>query len=103
MLGIALVACGQALAVDYAKDIKPLLKERCYACHGALKQKAGLRLDTVSAISPHRASHARAYQVLHDMDDEGGRKGLNVTISRPNGHPGYILMRNNDAPSIVTD
>ena len=50
MLGIAFVACGQALAVDYAKDIKPLLKERCYACHGALKQKAGLRLDTVNAM-----------------------------------------------------
>jgi mono/diheme cytochrome c family protein len=32
--------------VDYAKDIKPLLRERCYACHGALQQKNGLRLDT---------------------------------------------------------
>ena len=50
MLSIAFVACGQALAADYTKDIKPLLKERCYACHGALKQKAGLRLDTVSAM-----------------------------------------------------
>ena len=39
-----------ALAVDYAKDIKPLLKERCYACHGALKQKGGLRLDTVALL-----------------------------------------------------
>lgn len=39
-----------AMAVDYAKDIKPLLKERCYACHGALKQKAGLRLDTVTLL-----------------------------------------------------
>ncbi|MBK8037589.1 MAG: PSD1 domain-containing protein [Verrucomicrobiaceae bacterium] len=38
------------MAVDYAKDIKPLLKERCYACHGALKQKAGLRLDTVALM-----------------------------------------------------
>jgi hypothetical protein len=36
VLGIAFVACGQALAADYTKDIKPLLKERCYACHGAL-------------------------------------------------------------------
>jgi len=50
LLSIAFVACGQALAADYTKDIKPLLKERCYACHGALKQKAGLRLDTVSAM-----------------------------------------------------
>ncbi|MCB1279289.1 PSD1 and planctomycete cytochrome C domain-containing protein [Prosthecobacter sp.] len=39
-----------ALAVDYEKDIKPLLKERCYTCHGALKQKADLRLDTTAAM-----------------------------------------------------
>ncbi|MCX6858154.1 MAG: PSD1 and planctomycete cytochrome C domain-containing protein [Verrucomicrobia bacterium] len=39
-----------ALAVDYEKEIKPLLKERCYACHGALKQKADLRLDTSAAM-----------------------------------------------------
>ena len=26
--------------VDYVRDIKPIFKERCYACHGALKQKA---------------------------------------------------------------
>jgi len=34
--------------VDYLKEIKPLLHERCYACHGALKQEAGLRLDTAA-------------------------------------------------------
>jgi mono/diheme cytochrome c family protein len=32
--------------VDYLSQIKPLLKARCYACHGSLKQEAGLRLDT---------------------------------------------------------
>jgi hypothetical protein len=37
-------------AVDYEREIKPLLKERCYACHGALKQKAGLRVDTVAGM-----------------------------------------------------
>lgn len=36
---------------DYARDVKPLLKERCYACHGALKQKGELRLDTVAAMT----------------------------------------------------
>lgn len=41
---------GVVAAVDYLKDIKPLLQERCYACHGALKQKAGLRVDTVSLM-----------------------------------------------------
>jgi hypothetical protein len=32
--------------VDYVRDVKPILHERCYSCHGALKQEAGLRLDT---------------------------------------------------------
>ena len=32
--------------VDYAAEIKPILLTRCYACHGGLQQKAGLRLDT---------------------------------------------------------
>ena len=35
-------------AVDYIRDVKPVLSKRCYACHGALKQKAGLRLDTAA-------------------------------------------------------
>jgi hypothetical protein len=34
--------------VDYLRDVKPLLTHRCYACHGALKQSGGLRLDTAS-------------------------------------------------------
>lgn len=36
--------------VDYLRDIKPLLRERCYSCHGVLKQKSGLRLDTVELM-----------------------------------------------------
>ncbi|MBO50374.1 MAG: colicin uptake protein [Planctomycetaceae bacterium] len=53
-LKIALVlvsAAGGATAsaagpVDYEKRIKPILAAHCYACHGALKQESGLRLDT---------------------------------------------------------
>lgn len=37
-------------AIDYLRDLKPLLKQRCYACHGALKQKGGLRLDTAAGL-----------------------------------------------------
>ncbi|HTI51679.1 MAG TPA: DUF1549 domain-containing protein, partial [Planctomycetaceae bacterium] len=36
--------------VDYLRQVKPLLARRCYACHGALKQKSGLRLDTAAAL-----------------------------------------------------
>src|SRR4051812_41058167 len=47
---LLLLAAGAQAAPDYAKEIKPLLKSRCYACHGALKQKAGLRLDAVALM-----------------------------------------------------
>lgn len=32
-------------AVDFVKDIQPILSERCYSCHGPNKQEAALRLD----------------------------------------------------------
>lgn len=31
--------------VDYVADVKPILKEKCWSCHGADKQKGKLRLD----------------------------------------------------------
>ncbi len=34
-----------ARPVDYAKDIRPILEQHCYACHGAKKQESELRLD----------------------------------------------------------
>lgn len=34
----------------YLREIKPVLKARCYACHGSLKQEAGLRLDTAELL-----------------------------------------------------
>lgn len=36
--------------VDYLKDVKPLLKEKCYSCHSVLKQEGGLRLDARQLI-----------------------------------------------------
>ncbi len=35
-----------ATPIDYAKEIRPLFQERCYSCHGALAQKAKLRVDS---------------------------------------------------------
>ena len=37
-------------AVDYEREIKPLLFQKCAACHGALKQNSGLRLDAGELI-----------------------------------------------------
>lgn len=45
------LASSQDTSVDhYLNKVKPILQERCYACHGALKQEADLRLDTVAAM-----------------------------------------------------
>ena len=35
--------------VTYAADIKPILEKSCFKCHGAEKQKAKLRLDSLEA------------------------------------------------------
>ncbi|MSU48384.1 MAG: DUF1553 domain-containing protein [Opitutus sp.] len=47
-VGLLLGGVGPALAVDYVKDVKPLLAATCYKCHGATQQKGGLRVDTAA-------------------------------------------------------
>src|SRR5215204_2755636 len=37
-------------AVDFARDIQPILEKRCYECHGEKKQKSGVRFDRKSAV-----------------------------------------------------
>jgi len=32
--------------IDFARDIEPLLAQRCFVCHGAQQQMSGLRLDS---------------------------------------------------------
>jgi hypothetical protein len=47
-LGLVLeLAAYGADGIDYNRQIRPVLAEKCYACHGpdANKRKAGLRLD----------------------------------------------------------
>ena len=52
--------------VDYLRDVKPLLRDRCYACHGALKQRSKLRLDTVAAMA--KGGHAGPAVTAGDPD-----------------------------------
>ncbi len=40
---------GPPPAVDYFKDVRPILETKCYGCHGPKKQKADLRLDERNA------------------------------------------------------
>ncbi len=34
------------IKVDFAKDIYPIFKEKCFSCHGPEKQKGSYRIDT---------------------------------------------------------
>ncbi|MFN4259349.1 MAG: c-type cytochrome domain-containing protein [Gemmataceae bacterium] len=36
--------------VDFVKDIKPVLEQKCLQCHGAEKPKVGLRMDTREGV-----------------------------------------------------
>jgi len=44
------VAEDAAGPVDYLRDIKPLLQNKCFSCHSARKQEGGLRLDAAVLI-----------------------------------------------------
>jgi len=50
LLVIGLATHAAAAEVDYLRDVKPILAEKCFACHGALKQESGLRVDTAGTI-----------------------------------------------------
>jgi hypothetical protein len=51
--------------VNYEQHIKPLLRGRCVTCHGALRQRGKLRLDTVGMMLKGGDSGP----VLHPSDD----------------------------------
>ena len=56
-LAIAVVAVsGESPAVEFNRDIRPILSDNCYQCHGpdGAKRKAGLRLDQESSAKAER-------------------------------------------------
>src|SRR5690242_1924049 len=72
-------------AVDYKKDVRPVLQERCYACHGSLAQKAKLRVDSganmlkAGVIVPGKPGDSELIQRVSSGNDE--------MRMPPEGHP----------------
>ena len=80
------VLCGAARAeekIDFNRDIRPLLSNRCFACHGPDEEerKADLRLDTregalmdlggYAALVPGKAEESELFhRITLDDDDE---------------------------------
>lgn len=52
ILGLAFASVLQAqqsAAVDYTRDVAPIFRRSCYACHGPALQTSGFRLDDPAA------------------------------------------------------
>jgi hypothetical protein len=64
LLGPALAALAfsqtQKPALNYDRDVRPILSENCFQCHGqdAKKRMAGLRLDVFDTATADRRGHA---------------------------------------------
>jgi len=80
---LGLIPSASCATPDYLRDIKPVLAEHCYRCHGASQQKGGMRLDTAAfalkggehgpVIQPGRSAESLLVQVLKGTHDSLSR------------------------------
>ncbi len=82
VLGLAPMAAA-APPVDYGREVKPILAARCTACHGAIRQKAGLRVDTAEFVRRGGESGPAV---------EAGKSSESLLIDRVTGADGTDRM-----------
>lgn len=73
-----LLAASRGAAVDYTREIRPLLAERCFSCHGTLRQQGGLRLDTAALMQ------------------RGGKSGPALVPGKPESSPLFLRISHPD-------
>ncbi len=57
-----------ARTVDFQRDVRPLLEERCFKCHGPEKQRSGFRLDSRDAALKSGDAHAPNIKPGHSAE-----------------------------------
>ena len=88
---LLIVFCSVALAgdnlpapanrtVDFKKDVRPLLAEKCYGCHGPAAQQSGLRLDLRQA-----ALRGGDYGPVIKVGDSAGSKLIRRLVNGDGG------------------
>ena len=68
-----------AAAPDFEKEVRPVLQQYCFSCHGPEKQKGKLRLDT---LSPDLVKERHAAEHWHEV-----RAALNLEEMPPEDKP----------------
>src|SRR6185503_6485926 len=75
------VTSASAAAPDFSREVRPLLERHCFKCHGAEKQKGGLRFDTKEgafqkgesgekAIVPGHSDESRLIKLVSSKDPD---------------------------------
>ena len=77
-LTVSPVTQGSESTIHFSRDIRPILSENCYACHGPGDQEAGLRLDSAAAASQLLESGLRAI-TAHKPDQSELVRRTNAT------------------------
>jgi len=76
-----LISCQDKKEIDFSSQIKPIINDKCIACHGGVKQNAGFSFlfeqqalgntdEGTPAIIPGNANKSRLIQRLHETDPE---------------------------------
>src|SRR5687768_5117196 len=69
-------SAGKESAVDFSRDILPILANNCFTCHGPAEQKAGLRLDQREHAIKSARSKATPIQPGNSAESELVRRIL---------------------------
>jgi hypothetical protein len=72
-------------AVDFTREIRPLLEQHCVKCHGPEKQKGGLRFDTKEGAFKRGESGEKA--IFRDMPIKARSSNLFPQRMMPSGCP----------------
>lgn len=63
--------------VDFSREVRPILAQHCYHCHGSTRAEGGLRLDSIAAI--RKGSADQAVVVVHDAKNSPLYQRLTAT------------------------
>ena len=75
LFGFGVAAAASDDALDFANEVRPLLSDRCFGCHGPGHQESGLRIDTFDgatewAIEPGDAESSEVIARVETSDED---------------------------------